>query len=143
LESNAKWLKDSGLKVNQAKTEVCIFHRHNTATVNTEIVDIAVASKNQINILGVIFDSKSCWATLWNKTIAKTNRALNAIKLIHNHFNTKEPLQILTSSFDFILYYTAKIWQLPSQKNPIQHSLFVATALAMKMALHCLEERQT
>ena len=28
LESITKWLKKSGLKVNEDKTEICLFHRH-------------------------------------------------------------------------------------------------------------------
>jgi hypothetical protein len=30
LEIMAKWLKDSGMKVNGSKTEMCVFHRMDT-----------------------------------------------------------------------------------------------------------------
>ena len=34
LKSITKWLKDSGLKVNEAKTEMCLFHRSNIKIIN-------------------------------------------------------------------------------------------------------------
>jgi hypothetical protein len=37
LEAITKWLRDSGLKVNQAKTEVCLFYKHDVAPVHIRI----------------------------------------------------------------------------------------------------------
>ncbi len=34
LETIMKWLKKSGMKVNQDKTIMCWFNKHDTATVN-------------------------------------------------------------------------------------------------------------
>jgi hypothetical protein len=42
LESKTKWLKISGLKVNHDKTDLCLFHIQETATVRTKIGDIVV-----------------------------------------------------------------------------------------------------
>ncbi len=50
--------KKSGMKVNDEKTELCLFHRHNMAQVNVSIGDSIVKSKNEINVLGVLFDSR-------------------------------------------------------------------------------------
>ena len=33
LEIMTKWLKDSGMKVNESKTEVCVFHRLDTPQI--------------------------------------------------------------------------------------------------------------
>ena len=46
LEAITKWLKKSGMKVNDEKTELCVFHRHNMAQVNVSISDSIVKSKN-------------------------------------------------------------------------------------------------
>ena len=37
LEKIIQWLKDSGLKVNESKTEVCIFHRNDTQTIKLSL----------------------------------------------------------------------------------------------------------
>ena len=56
-----KWLRDSGLVVNESKTEICLFHRHDQPLINVNIENITVTSKKSMNVLGVIFDSKLNW----------------------------------------------------------------------------------
>ena len=58
LEMIIKWLKDSGLKVNDAKTEICLFHKSDVRVINLEINGITITSKLNMNVLGIIFDSK-------------------------------------------------------------------------------------
>jgi hypothetical protein len=53
-----KWLKKSGLKVNEAKTEVCLFYKNETRPVEIMISNTKVKSKSTISVLGIIFDSK-------------------------------------------------------------------------------------
>ena len=36
-ESITKWLRDSGLKVNDSNIEVCVFHRNETATIQIRV----------------------------------------------------------------------------------------------------------
>ena len=58
LEAITKWLKKSGLKVNESKTEACLFHRSAEITINLNINGSIIRSKKNMNVLGVIFDSK-------------------------------------------------------------------------------------
>ena len=44
LEMIIKWLKDSGLKVNNSKTELCVFHRADTRPITIEINGFQVTS---------------------------------------------------------------------------------------------------
>ena len=53
-----KWLKESGLKVNESKTELCIFHRRENTNGRLVIDGVLIESKNEINVLGITFDSK-------------------------------------------------------------------------------------
>ena len=62
LEAKTKWLRDSGLKVNQSKMEVCLFYKHDVAPVRIRIGETTVLSKKTIGVLGLIFDSKLQWA---------------------------------------------------------------------------------
>ena len=58
LEMIIKWLKDSGLKVNDSKTEMCLFYRADTQPVQIEINGTRIICKSTINTLGETFDSK-------------------------------------------------------------------------------------
>ena len=58
LEAITKWLKDSGLKVNENKTELCLFHRNPQEPINLTFNGVTLISKKQMNVLGVAFDSR-------------------------------------------------------------------------------------
>ena len=49
LEVIITWLKDSGLKVNESKTEMCFFHRSESRIVEVLIGDKLIKSVNEIN----------------------------------------------------------------------------------------------
>ena len=54
----SNWLTNSGLKVNENKTEICIFFRNDTTQVDIMVNNITVKSKDHMYVLGVIFDSR-------------------------------------------------------------------------------------
>ena len=58
----------------------------------------SVKSVNQMNVLGVIFDSKLTWSAQVLNSILKANKALHAICLIKNLYNEYEMCQIPASS---------------------------------------------
>ena len=63
LRNIMNWLTDSGMKVNEAKTDLCLFHKGDTSPVSLNINGNILKSNNKINTLGVIFDSKLQWQT--------------------------------------------------------------------------------
>ena len=64
-----------------------------------------IKSKKEINVLGIIFDSKLQWGPQVANAITKSTRALNAISLIRNYFNQEELLKLITSNVYSILFY--------------------------------------
>ena len=62
IKINTKWLTDSGLQVNEAKTELCHFYSNDTPPVEIRVNNIVIKSKDTMNVLGVIFDSKLSWS---------------------------------------------------------------------------------
>jgi hypothetical protein len=48
LEAISKWLRQSGLKVNEAKIEVCLFHKNDSAPIQIEIQASVITTKNAI-----------------------------------------------------------------------------------------------
>ena len=82
IELITKWLRQSGLKVNDSKTEICLFFRKDHPPVTLNICNVEIKTKKQMNVLGVIFDSKLQWNNQVQNSIQKSKRALGAINII-------------------------------------------------------------
>ena len=74
LEATTKWLKKSGLKVNESKTEVCLFHRSTQELINVKVCNDTIRSKLNMNVLSVIFDSRLQWNDQVAHVINKSNQ---------------------------------------------------------------------
>ena len=128
------WLKDSGLKVNEGKTEVCLFYRKDTTPIEIDVNNNLIKSMSHMNVLGVEFDSKLTWTYHIAKQINKANKALHAIKMIKKYFSRKELLTLLTSNFYSILYYNSEVWHLPTLNSELKQMLLSASAKALKIS---------
>ena len=133
IEAITKWLRQSGLKVNNAKTEICLFHRKDQPLVNIEINGEIVISKQTMNVLGVTFDTKLQWQPQIQNTVNKRKKALHAIKLISKYFNKAQLLTIITSCNYSVLYYNAEIWLLPGLSPQSKQKLLSASASPLKL----------
>ena len=134
LEIMSTWLKRSGLKVNESKTEICLFYKKDTPPVEIIVNNVSVKSGTTMNVLGVCFDSKLSWAKHVSNTINKANIALHAIRLIKKHFNGDEIIKLLTSNFYSVLFYNSEIWHIPTLKPEIKQMLLSASAKALKLS---------
>ena len=121
------------MKVNEQKTDLCLFYIRDTAPVSIVLSGQVINSNKTINVLGVLFDSKLQWSDHIALTIKKSFFALNAIKLIYKFFTPKELLQLITSNFYSILFYNSEIWHLPTLKPPLKQKLLSASANALKV----------
>ena len=74
LEMITKWLKDSGLKVNETKTEICLFHKRDQPPIVITFNGTPVTSKQAMNVLGVSFDSKLNWQFQIQNAITKSKK---------------------------------------------------------------------
>ena len=66
------------------------------------ISNALIKSSNEMNVLGVTFDSKMTWSIHISKQINKANKDLYAIKLIKKYFTQKEILTLI--KFKFLLH---------------------------------------
>ena len=130
----SKWFKDSGLKVNNAKTDLCLFYKNDTAPITLTLGIEEIRSNKSMNVLGIMFDSKLTWSLQVSSAIMKATKALNAIKLIRRFFTTNEILKLLTSNFYSILYYNSEIWLIPTITQINKKLLLSASSNALKMA---------
>ena len=82
-EAVINWMQSSGLKINESKTEVCIFHRSNSNIINITINNSQISTTNTMNILGILFDSQLKWNQQYSKAIKEANSNLYAIKFLN------------------------------------------------------------
>ena len=86
LEAITTWLKKSGLKVNDDKDKLCLFHCHYQGNVSVSVNGVTIQCKNNLNILRVIFDCKLNWnyqiANTTNKNIRALQHCVRQIKTI-------------------------------------------------------------
>ena len=87
----------------EAKTDLCLFCKHDCPPLIININGKFVISKRVINVLGVTFDSKLQWSDQVANASKKAIKAINAIKLIKRYFTKfisfQEPVQILSTNF--------------------------------------------
>ena len=94
LQLVINWLTDSGLKVYESKTELCLFYRKDTPPIEITINNVTVKSSKTINVLGVMFDHKLTWSNHISNQINKANRALHAIRIKKKVFQSKRDIDI-------------------------------------------------
>ena len=143
LEAITKWLKKSGLKVNEDKTEICLFHRHIQVNCDVNVNGIILHSKTSMNVLGVMFDSRLNWADHVSNAIRKTNRALYCIKQIKAYFTPPELNQLITTNVYSILYYNSEIWNIPTLCRVQKQLLLSASANALKVCTPSYHDRMS
>ena len=86
LEMITKWLRDSGMVVNEANTEVCLFHKNDPPKITKRLQNVSIQSKKEINVLSVIFDCKLNWNRHIANAIVKAKKALYALRQIRKYF---------------------------------------------------------
>ena len=127
-----KWLRDSGLVVNESKTEACFFHTQDQPQVEFSLQGIRIKTKKSINVLGVVFDSKLNWQLHVATAITKAKKALFALRLLKKYFSPPEMRLLLDSNFYSILYYNAVIWLTPNLRSESKQSLLSVSASALR-----------
>jgi hypothetical protein len=109
----ARWLKSSGLKVNDSKTEVCVFHRKEKIIIDIVLDGHLIKSTETIKILGMTFDCNLNWDIQINNSVKNANKSLFALRVIKNYFTPNEMKDLLTSLYFSLLFYGSEVWHLP------------------------------
>ena len=127
-------MRDSGLAVNKAKTEVCLFFKQKCRSVHLTLGGTRIETKNVLSVFRDTFWFKTAVVTTSGKCNKESKQSIKQI--ITKHFNNKELLQILPSNFYSILYYNSEVWMLKNLNTNLKRSLLSTSANALKMALH-------
>lgn len=113
LRKHVKWLQDSGLVVNEGKTEVIVFHRYHHREISIDLRGTKIVSKASIKALGVHIDENLRWGEHVEQIVKKCKRTLHGLKQIRIYFSVEEFRQICTSLMYSRLYYCCEIWLTP------------------------------
>ena len=136
LEKIINWLVQSGMVVNESKTDLCLFCRQDCPPLVVNINGKFLISRSIINILGVTFDCKLQWREQIASVSNKATKSINAIRLIRKFFTKIELLQLITANVFSVLYYNSEIWHLPSLKKELKTKLLSISARAIKIAMY-------
>ena len=131
----ARWLKFSGLKVNDSKTEVCVFHRKEKIIVDIDLDGHLIKSTETIKILGMTFDCHLNWDIQINNSVKNANKSLFALRVIKIFFTPNEMKDLLTSLYFSLLFYGSEVWHLPDLNFLQKKKLKNASANALKLCL--------
>ena len=127
------FLRDSGLHINNSKTEVCIFHGRDTC-INTVIIDGRLIQVSKVmRILGVYFDSKLTWFSHVSNAINSANKAKQALCIISRYFSSDELLKLSTAYFYSRLYYGAKVWLHSGLNGLLKKKLWQASSRMLQV----------
>ena len=77
IEGVTKWITKSGLKINEKKTDLCIFHRRAQEKRTIIINGTQIESSDHINILCITFDSNMKWDLQYDNVIKEANQTAN------------------------------------------------------------------
>ena len=135
LNKLVDWFSGSGLKINETKTEIVVFHKSIQTNASVIVKGKTIITKNSINILGVIFDSQLSWYEQINKAIAGSRKTLYAIEMIKKYFSEPELKIMLTSLFYSKLFYGSEIWHSPFLKENLKSRLLSASSQALRKVL--------
>ena len=135
LEMITKWLQDSGLLVNESKTEVCLFHKNDQPKIIITLQNLHIESKKEMNVLGVIFDCKLNWNAHVSSAICKAKKTLYALRMLRKFFNDQEMRLLLDSNFYSVLYYNSVLWLTPELSSVLKQSLLSISANALRSCM--------
>jgi hypothetical protein len=146
-----QWLSGSGLKVNASKTELVIFHKHDSARGSIYLNQIRIDSKAEMKVLGIVFDNRLEWSGQVEKSVQSARQATQALGLVRKYFSNKEMSKLITALVYSRLYYAAQVWLLPNLKKRLMDKLYSQSGKSLELIdrfsaykqLHCDYNRAT
>ena len=118
------WLTENGLRVNESKTEICIFYKKDCQCDDIRIGEHLIPVHKKMRVLGVIFDSKLSWYDHVKNALSKANQVKQGLRLIRKYFSTDEMIRLTTAYFYSKLYFGAKIWLISTLHSSLKKQLW-------------------
>ena len=133
LKQATKWLTESGMKVNITKTELTMFHKSLNTAGRVRIGMEWIVAKQEMNVLGIVFDSRLEWARQVDKSILRARQSSQALRRIKDYFTITEKNSLVTSLVFSRMYYGSEIWLLPNLKERHFNRLYSQSGRSLKL----------
>jgi hypothetical protein len=83
-----------------------------------------IGAKQEMNVLGIVFDSRLEWARQVYHLILRARQSSQAVRRIKDYFTITEKNSLVTSLVFSRMYYGSKIWLLPNLKERYFNRLY-------------------
>ena len=132
-EKAITWLREAGMKVNESKTEFCVFYYKDCQVTEIKLMDTTIKSTKTITVLGVFFDSKLDWKFHINYVVNSCQKTLYALRKIRKYFNDEEFLNVVNAMFYSKMYYACQVWLIPTIKPEYKQKLLSLSSKALRL----------
>lgn len=110
LRKHIEWLRESGLVVNEGKTEAMIFHRNQEIQLELQAGSGKILTKKEIRILGITVTNNLKWETHIKNIVNSCKSTIFGLKTIRKYFSKEEFTNMVTAFLYSKLYYCAEVW---------------------------------
>jgi hypothetical protein len=107
IKKHLAWLSANGMVCNTSKTEMMAL---NCEPMVLKVGDADVETKDEMKVLGLIFDDKLNWSRHVSKIVHKSNRTLHGLRLLRRHLTTTQANRVITAFYYSSLYYGIEVW---------------------------------
>jgi len=133
IKEATDWLTASGMKVNITKTEFAVFHKSLSCTGRIRIGVESIEAKQDMGVLGIVFDNRLEWTKQVDKSILKARQSSQALRRIKNYFSETEINKLITSLVFSRMYYGSEIWLIPNLKERHFSRLYSQSGRSLKL----------
>jgi hypothetical protein len=106
MESHIKWLRDHGMVVNSAKTEMMGMG----LDLQIEVDGAKIESKKSMRVLGLLFDDCLSWEPQALECVKTCKRMKPALWKLKRRLTKTEFSQVITSHYYPRLYFSSEVW---------------------------------
>lgn len=105
------WFKNSGLVINEKKTDFLIFSKVNKVQkIKIEVGNEIITNKHTIKILGTMFDQNLEWSTQVDNVINRAKKDCHNLRYLSKFFTQTEMLKLASSLVFSRFYFDSVIW---------------------------------
>jgi len=123
------------------RQRLIIFTKKGFVSIQLDIAGTMINTKNQMKVLGVLFDCNLTWEPHIRATLAKCNSKIGVLKKIRKMFTVDQFLKIITSQYFSILYYGCKVWLNNTTRKNLRGLINTAHYRPLRVALFDFEKR--
>jgi len=133
------WLKDIGMVCNYLKTDIAIFG-FNGPGITMTLGGSRIMTKDNIKVLGIIFDSNLKWSAHVESVIKKACSSIYSLRQLNRFLDRQRHRETIHSFFISHVMYAAPVW---GDNISFRDSRRIDSILFKIMRIHCFDNGRT